>query len=110
MQTVKATISSQMQQKIKDVTNAGITRGDPFIKETYKVLRNTGKKLETIYAIEEKVSKGEKVSQEQQAKLKNKQELKYFCDHYIQVIQMYEKNRPAEELKDAETGEQTQQV
>lgn len=83
-----------MQQKIKDVTANGIARGDPFIKETYKVLRNTGKKLETIYQIEERINRGEKVTSEQHAKLNNKQEFKYFCDHYIQVIQMYEKNRP----------------
>jgi hypothetical protein len=51
-----------MQQKIKDVTADGLARGDPFIKETYKVLRNTGKKLETIYQIEERVAKGEKVT------------------------------------------------
>ena len=86
-----------MQQKIRDTCNPGITRGEVFIKEAYKALRNTAKKLEDISKIEEKLSKNEKVNAEQEGKLKNKQEYRALCENYLSLLQLYEKHRPQEE-------------
>lgn len=61
-----------MQQRIKEVFTDQFANYNNFTRELYKQVRKIGKKLEDIAKIEEKIANKQKITQEQQEKLKLK--------------------------------------
>lgn len=60
-----------------------------FTKEAYKLVRSKGKKLEVITSIEEKLSQGKKINDDQREKLSQKESLTQSVMYYLEVMSIY---------------------
>ena len=78
-----------MQQRIKEVFTDYFANYNTFTRETYKLVRNRGKKLEDISKIEEKLANKVKITEEQKQKLTLKQEHLNFVAHTLDIMEMY---------------------
>ncbi|CDW72526.1 UNKNOWN [Stylonychia lemnae] len=78
-----------MQQKIKEVFTEQIVNYNNFTKEAYKLVRNKGKKLEIIAQIEEKISQGKKINEDQREKLSQKESLSQSVKYYLEILDLY---------------------
>lgn len=78
-----------MQQRIKEVFTDSFSNYNTFTRETYKLVRNRGKKLEDISKIEEKLANKVKITDEQQQKLKLKQDHLSYVSHTLDIMELY---------------------
>lgn len=62
---------------------------DSFTTELYKKVRNTAKKIDQATKAEEMVKNKQKITEEQQEKLKNKQSMQVTIDEIISIYKLY---------------------
>lgn len=78
-----------MQQRIKEVFTDQFANYNNFTRELYKQTRKIGKKLEDITKIEEKIANKQKITQEQQEKLKLKDDHLQYVHQVLEIMELY---------------------
>lgn len=78
-----------MQQRIKEVFTDQFANYNNFTRELYKQVRKIGKKLEDIAKIEEKIANKQKITQEQQEKLKLKDDHTQYVHQVLEIMEVY---------------------